>query len=57
VTSLSSGGGGTTAVFQSEMTSATVGDPSNAINSAPPAIAAKRVGVMLSSLHLVIAQR
>src|SRR5258708_28371703 len=51
VTSLSSGGGGTTAVFHSEMTSATVGDPRNATRSAPAAAAAERNGVMLSSLH------
>src|SRR5712671_2646759 len=51
MTSFSSGGGGATAVFQSEMTSATVGDPSNANRSAPPA-AAKRDDVMLSSLYL-----
>src|ERR1700720_2571424 len=49
VTSLSSGGGGATAVLQSEMTSATDGDLSHATRSAPPAAAAKRDGVMLSS--------
>src|SRR5260370_10813266 len=50
VTSLSSGGGGATAVFQSEMTSATDGDPSNATTK--PLAAARRDGVMLSSLYL-----
>src|ERR1700674_1258292 len=51
VTSFSSGGGGATAVLQSEMTSAPDGDPSNATRSAPLAAAAKRDGVMLSSLY------
>jgi hypothetical protein len=48
VTSLSSGGGGATAVLQSEITSATDGDPSRAMSSVPAA--AKRDVVMLSSL-------
>src|SRR5215469_3048697 len=48
VTSLSSGGGGTTAVLQSEMTSATDGDASAPIKSVAAAVAAKRV--MFSSL-------
>src|SRR5580704_7901077 len=53
VTSFSSGGGGTTDVLQSEMTSATDGDPSKA--SSVPAVAAaaaaeKRDAVMVSSL-------
>src|SRR5712671_3189453 len=52
VTSFSSGGGGATAVFQSEMTSAADGDPRNATRNAPLAAAAKRDGVMLSSLYL-----
>src|SRR5258708_21861052 len=52
VTSFSSGGGGTTAVFQSEMTSATDGAPTNATRSAPPAATAKRDGVIGSSLYL-----
>src|SRR6202521_3197717 len=52
VTSFSSGGGGATAVLQSEMTSATDGDPSKAMSSVPAAAAAKRDGVMLSSLYL-----
>jgi hypothetical protein len=51
-TSFRSGGGGATAVFQSEMTSATDGDPSNATRSAPPQAAAKPDDVLLSSLHL-----
>src|SRR5262249_34056235 len=51
VTSFSSGGGGITAVFQSETTSAADGDPTNATRSAPPA-AANCDGVMLSSLYL-----
>src|ERR1700724_2462211 len=50
VTSFSSGGGGTTAVLQSEMTSATDGEPSKAMSSVPAAAAAKRDGVILSSL-------
>jgi hypothetical protein len=50
VTSFSSGGGGTTALLQSEMTSAMDGDPSNATRSAPAA--AKRDAVMLSSLYV-----
>src|SRR5262249_8139121 len=49
VTSFSSGGGGTTALLQSEMTSAMDGDPSSATRSAP---AARRNGVMLSSLYV-----
>src|ERR1700730_10521944 len=48
VTSLSSGGGGATAVLQSEMTSATDGDTSKAAMTAPP-MAAKRDGVMVGS--------
>src|SRR5207248_2314073 len=52
VTSFSSGGGGAAAVFQSEMTSATDGDPSHATRSAPPAAAAKRDRDILSSLYL-----
>src|SRR5258708_6246217 len=52
VTSFSSGGGGITAVFQSEMTSPTDGDPSVATRSAPPAAAAaKRERVISSSLY------
>src|SRR6516225_2047567 len=50
-TSFSSGGGGATAEFQSEMTSATDGDPNNATTSALAA-AARRDGVMLPSLYL-----
>src|SRR5579864_2230276 len=50
VTSLSSGGGGITAVFQSEMTSAVDGDPSDATSNAPPA-AARRDSVIWSSLY------
>src|SRR5712691_10120037 len=49
VTSFSSGGGGATAVFQSEMTSATDGDPSTATRK--PLAAARRDGAMLSSLY------
>src|SRR5215472_7724980 len=55
VTSLSSGGGGMTAVLQSEITSATDGDPSPASRSAPPAAAAQSdpvILIMLSSLYL-----
>src|SRR5258708_24049387 len=51
VTSFSSGGGGATAEFQSEMTSATDGDPNNATTSALAA-AERRDGIMLSSLYL-----
>src|SRR6516225_5783110 len=50
VTSFNSGGGGATALLQSEMTSAPHGDPSNATTSAPPA-AAKCDVAMLSSLY------
>src|SRR5262245_7180438 len=50
VTSFSSGAGGATAVVQSEMTSATDGDPTNASRSAPPA-AVKRESVMMSSRY------
>src|SRR5882724_2237941 len=49
VTSLSSGGGGATAVLQSEMTSAIVGEPTNVSRSAP---AVKRETIMMSSLYL-----
>src|ERR1700719_3376082 len=52
VTSLNSGGGGATAVLQSEITSATDGDTSNAMMIAPAAAAAKRDGVILSSLSI-----
>src|SRR5580700_8449292 len=50
VTSLSSGAGGATAVLQSEITSATDGDPSNAATTAPP-MAAKRNGVIACSRY------
>src|SRR5215471_20914135 len=50
VTSLSSGGGGMTAVLQSEITSATDGDPSPASRSAPPAAAAQSDPVILIML-------
>src|SRR5712671_5992927 len=51
VTSFSSGGGGATAVLQSEMTSALVGEPTNVSRSAPPA-AVKRETIMMSFLYL-----
>src|SRR5258707_1947937 len=51
VTSFSSGGGGATAEFQSEMTSATDGDPNNATTSALAA-ADKRDRIQVSSLYL-----
>src|SRR5580692_11703389 len=54
VTSLSSGGGGTTAVLQSEMTSATDGDPSKPASSIARAAAVKREAVMLV-LPLILA--
>src|ERR1700688_3363200 len=47
VTSLSCGGGGATAVLQSEMTSAMEGDPSKAISSVPAAAAVKRDGFIV----------
>jgi len=50
VTSFSSGGGGATAVLQSEITSATDGEPSKAAMTAPPT-AAKRNGVMVCSRY------
>src|SRR5437660_2182809 len=51
VTSFSSGAGGATAVLQSEMTSATDGDPTNASRSAPPA-AVIYESFMMSSLYV-----
>src|ERR1700676_2728947 len=50
VTSFSFGGGGATAVLQSEITSATDGVPSNAAMTAPPR-AAKRDSVMVGSRY------
>src|SRR5262245_32433659 len=51
VTSFSSGGGGATAAVQSEITSASDGEPTKVSRSAPPA-AVKRENVMMSSLYV-----
>src|SRR5207302_8211975 len=48
VTSFNSGGGGTTALFQSEITSATDGEPNAATSSAPAAAIAKRDDLILT---------
>src|SRR3984957_4774547 len=54
VTPLNYGAGGATPVLQSEMTSATDGDPSKAMSSVPAAAAAKRDGFILSSQDIDI---
>src|SRR5437764_13353595 len=48
VTSFNSGGGGTTALFQSEITSATDGEPNAVTSNAPAAAIAKRDDLMLT---------